>query len=120
MPPFWVKHTNLYTQLLITRLNMSLEFKFTALGKPIDVHFNNTGNHQHLVIYFDGREISDQYGDILNYPDSYISMPLAAANKWEKKQLRLIAEETIAAFIELAIFVRGEFKETCELDSLNQ
>tara|TARA_R100000654_G_scaffold8341_3_gene19680 strand:- start:24 stop:290 length:267 start_codon:yes stop_codon:yes gene_type:complete len=78
---------------------MSLEFTFTALGKPIDVHFTSTGNHQHLVIYFDSRQIIDESGDILEYPESFLLLNGAAAEKWEKKQLRLIAEEAIASLL---------------------
>tara|TARA_Y100000114_G_scaffold131533_1_gene129795 strand:+ start:961 stop:1239 length:279 start_codon:yes stop_codon:yes gene_type:complete len=91
---------------------MTVHFTFTALGKTIDVYFYSNGNNQNLIITFDGALVSNQSGDILNYPDSFLLLNGAAAKKWEKKQLRLIAEETIAAFIEMAI-------ETCELDPLN-
>ena len=78
---------------------MSVQFTFTALGKPIDVHFTNTGNHQHLVIHFDSKQIIDESGDILEYPESFLLLNGAAAEKWEKKQLRLIAEEAIASLL---------------------
>ena len=91
---------------------MTIHFTFTALGKSVDVHFNNIGGTQNIAVEFDGRQISYASGDILRYPESTMLLRGSALKQWEKKQLRLIAEDSIAAFIEMAV-------DTCELDSLN-
>ena len=73
-----------------------MNLSFEALGKTVDVDFNSTS--QHMIVYFDNREIAEEWGEILQYPRDIQAGIVrgAAADAWERKQLREIAEQILA------------------------
>ncbi len=80
---------------------MTTEFNFQALGKTVDVEFDSNGRGQTLTILFDNYQISSCDGEILNYPREIQAGIVrgAAADAWERKQLREIAEAELASML---------------------
>ena len=75
-----------------------MNLSFEALGKTVDVDFNQAGNNQYLSVFFDGKLIGECFGEILSYPRKIQTGIVrgAAADAWERKQLREMAEQILA------------------------
>jgi len=73
-----------------------MNLSFEALGKTVDVDFDSTS--QHMVVHFDNREIAESCGDIIQYPREIQTGIVrgAAADSWERRQIREIAEQILA------------------------
>ncbi len=73
-----------------------MNLSFEALGKTVDVDFDSAS--QHMVVYFDNREIAESCGDIIQYPREIQTGIVrgAAADAWERKQIKEIAEQILA------------------------
>lgn len=76
-----------------------MELSFETLGKIVDVHFSYTGNSQYMSVCLEGVEIASEFGEILSYPREIQTGIVhgAAADAWERKQLREIAEQILIA-----------------------
>jgi len=75
-----------------------MNLSFEALGKTVDVDFSQTGNSQYMSVCFDSRQVDECFGEILSYPREIQTGIVrgAAADAWERKQLREIAEQILA------------------------
>jgi len=75
-----------------------MNLSFEALGKTVEVSFSAGGSQQALTVLFDNHEICAEYGEILTYPREIQTGIVrgAAADSWERKQLREIAEQILA------------------------
>tara|TARA_R110002020_G_scaffold447887_1_gene660398 strand:+ start:2130 stop:2381 length:252 start_codon:yes stop_codon:yes gene_type:complete len=75
---------------------MNLSFK--ALGKTVDVDFSHAGSSQYMSVCFGGKQVDECFGEILSYPREIQTGIVrgAAADAWERKQLREIAEQILA------------------------
>jgi hypothetical protein len=75
-----------------------MNLSFEALGKTVEVDFSQTGSSQYMSVCFDGKQLDECFGEILSYPREIQSGIVrgAAADAWERKQLREIAEQILA------------------------
>lgn len=75
-----------------------MNLSFEALGKTVDVDFSQTGSSQYMSVCFDGKQVDECFGEILSYPREIQSGIVrgAAADAWERKQIKEIVEQILA------------------------